>query len=79
MLAGGNPPVQGLFTALHILSLMNSDACNGTYGSRVGGALVPLSSAVAFDVRLIIMLQRELFVVFEALFWKPCPFSFRIH
>lgn len=39
ILAGGNPPNAGAFISPHILSLMNSAACNGTYRSCVGGAL----------------------------------------
>lgn len=37
----GKSPSTGSFAALHILSLMNSAACNSTYGSCVGGALGP--------------------------------------
>ena len=42
MRARGNPPDTGAFISPHILSLMNSAACNGTYRSCGGGAS-PLS------------------------------------
>lgn len=37
----GKSPNTGAFISPHILSLMNSAACNGTYRSRVGGSLAP--------------------------------------
>lgn len=75
--SGGKSHSTGSFTALHTLSLMNSAACNGTYGSCVGGALGP-----SFIPSLHLMwawslcCRESLFVVFEASLWMSCPFPF---